>query len=201
MILGILLIILCIVAIIFLVNQNRAYKKIYKNTEEEEAIIQSHYQYLRDKDVILYHKLYRQTLDLLKDCSHSDFFAVFDEYFKEENPALYEEFKNQTSSDVAEVKEEESVDSVDSVSIDSSDENWIEKNWEVLLFGLIVIVTLIGLILHAISKSDFEDYHQNSGQYNQDEVQEKFLFQDGRDFEKQNQQNHLLINKDAIKIK
>lgn len=95
MILGILLIILCIVAIIYFVNQNKAFKEKQNiNNTEDEATIQSHYQYLRDKDVILYHKLYKQTLDLLKDCSHPDFFAVFDKFFKEENPALYEEFKN-----------------------------------------------------------------------------------------------------------
>lgn len=93
-ILSILLIILCILAIIFLINQNRAYKEKHINAEEKVAAIENHYKYLRNKDVILYHKLYERTLDLLKDCSHRDFFVVFDKYFKEENLELYEEFKN-----------------------------------------------------------------------------------------------------------
>ncbi|PAF45540.1 hypothetical protein BKH46_09310 [Helicobacter sp. 12S02634-8] len=55
--------------------------------------VEKHYRFLIEKDIVLYYKVYAETMSLLKKSTHKDFQKVFEIIFNKADPKLYEAFK------------------------------------------------------------------------------------------------------------
>lgn len=142
-------VVFAVMGVIFFHCQNSSHTR--KLNKEEREYIDHKYEWLKDKDIFLYHQIYNQTFELLKntDCHKRLFESIFDKYFQSENQDLYEEFKN--SKKLSKYRDEELAENqkdedIQRLNESEKSDNRLDTYILIGMVALIAILVLVGII-------------------------------------------------------